>query len=175
MLHALPPEVTLNVFSYLPISSLLSLRVLSHQWLNFFTANQSTIFHDVAFLHEYIQLGTMFLEDALSVNTGRPWTGSTSWKDFCYRSIQLRKNWEGKGRAVARVLSPPGFNVDRIKVDENAGIRITTCIWGGLNVVHLFSGVLLRCLPQSYVRPYANCEYDNRYLVFGHEDGSKGV
>ncbi|KAH9013274.1 hypothetical protein EDB85DRAFT_2098398 [Lactarius pseudohatsudake] len=175
MLHVLPPEVTLSVLSHLPISSLLSLQVLSYQWLDFFTANQSVIFHGAALLHGYIQPGTMFLEDALSVNMGRPWAGSTSWKDFCHRSIQLRKNWEGKGRAVAYVLSPPGFNVHRIKVDEKAGICIMTCIWGGLSVVHLFSGILLWYLPQSYVRPHAHCEYDNGYLVFDRDDGSKEV
>ncbi|KAH9042977.1 hypothetical protein EDB84DRAFT_1436286 [Lactarius hengduanensis] len=175
MLHVLPPEVTLSVLSHLPISSLLSLQVLSYQWLDFFTANQSVIFHGAALLHGYIQPGTMFLEDVLFVNMGRPWAGSTSWKDFCYRSIQLRKNWEGKGRAVAYVLSPPGFNVHRIKVDEKAGICIMTCIWGGLSVVHLFSGILLWYLPQSYVRPHAHCEYDNGYLVFDRDDGSKEV
>ncbi|KAH9026254.1 hypothetical protein EDB83DRAFT_2425514, partial [Lactarius deliciosus] len=83
MLYGLPAEVMLNVLSYLPIPSLLSLPVLSRQWLDFFTANQSTIFRSAALLHEYIQPKTSLLEDALSVNTGRPWAGSKSWKDFC--------------------------------------------------------------------------------------------
>src|SRR6266702_3538225 len=78
-----PTEVTLNVLSHLPISSLLSLPLLSRQWFDFFTTNQSEIFRRAALLHEYIQPGTLFLEDALSVNKGRPWAGSTSWKDFC--------------------------------------------------------------------------------------------
>ncbi|KAH9017138.1 hypothetical protein EDB83DRAFT_2438491, partial [Lactarius deliciosus] len=123
------------------------------------------------------------LEDALSVNTGRPWAGSMSWKDFCHRSFQLHKNWEGKGYVVARVVPPPGLNVHRIKIDEDAGICIMTCVWGGLNVLHLFSGIVLWCLPQvrefffhvphvpldsagcsigrlqSYVRSHAHCEY----------------
>src|SRR6266702_1975453 len=184
MLHVLPIEVTLSVLSHLPIPSLLSLPVLSRQWLGFFASNQSAIFRNAALLHEYIQPGTLFLEDALSVNTGRPWAGSTSWKDFCntfidtprakscaissvylatrcpplthfsghshcegHRSFQLCKNWEGKGRAVARAFSPPGLNVHSLKVDEKAGICIMTCIWGGLNVTHLFSGIVLWCLP----------------------------
>ncbi|KAH9174787.1 hypothetical protein EDB89DRAFT_471990 [Lactarius sanguifluus] len=163
MLYGLPVEVTLNVLSHLPIPSLLSLPILSRQWLNFFTANQSVIFHGAALYHEYIQPGARFPEDALSVNTGRP---STSWKDFCCRSFQLRKNWEGKGRAVARAFPPPGLNVYRLRVDEKRGICIMTCIWGGLNVVHLFSGTLLWCLPMSYIPTRAHCEYDNGYLVF---------
>ncbi|KAI9444180.1 hypothetical protein H4582DRAFT_2071751 [Lactarius indigo] len=175
MLHVLPPEVTLSILSHLPIPSLLSLPVLSHQWLDFFTTNQSAIFHSAAFLHEYIQPETLSLEDALSVNTGRPWAGSTNWKDFCHRSFQLRKNWEGKGRAVARVLSPPGSNVHRIKVDEKAGICITTHMFGGISVIHLFSSTVLWCLPQSYVRPLAHCEYDNGYLVFDRTSKEKEV
>ncbi|KAH9000892.1 hypothetical protein EDB86DRAFT_471879 [Lactarius hatsudake] len=178
MLHVLPTEVTLNVLSHLPIPSLLSLPVLSRQWLDFFTTNQSAIFHSAAFLHEYIQPETLSLEDALSVNTGRPWAGSTSWKDFCYRSFQLHKNWEGNGRAVARVLSHPGFDIYRIKVDEKSGICITTHVFGGLSVVHLFSSTVLWCLPQWHVRCFAHCEYDNGYLVFDHhgsDDGAKEV
>ena len=83
MLRVLPTEVTLGVLSHLPIPSLLSLPGLSRQWFDFFTTNQSAIFHSAALLHDYIQPGTLLLEDALSVNTGRPWVGSTSWKDFC--------------------------------------------------------------------------------------------
>jgi hypothetical protein len=83
MLTVLPPEVTLSVLSHLPIPTLFSLLVLSRQWFDFFTTNESTIFHRIAILHEYIKPEIRLLEDALSVNTGRPWARSTSWKDFC--------------------------------------------------------------------------------------------
>ena len=63
------------------------------------------------------------------------------------RSFQLHKNWEGKGRTVARMLTPPGSNDHHIKVDEKAGICVTTRLWGGLTVTHLFSGTILWCLP----------------------------
>ncbi|KAF8271814.1 hypothetical protein EI94DRAFT_1827289 [Lactarius quietus] len=169
MLHLLPTEVTLSVLSYLPLPSLLSLAVLSRQWHDFFATNQSEIFHRAAILHEYIKPQTMLLEDALSVNTGRPWAGSTSWKDFCHRSFQLRKNWDGKGRAVMRLLSPPDFNVYDVMADERAGICITTPVWGGFTVIHLFSSIVLWCLPRSYVSSYC-CDYNNGYLVFNNHD-----
>ena len=114
------------------------------------------------------------------------------------RSFQLHKNWEGKGRAVARVLTPPDWFAFRIKVDEKAGICITTCFWGGLTVTHLFSRTVLWCLPkvrecflfkhipcrwnfagcsndclQSEVRFGAHCEYDNGYLVFNNHDRAR--
>jgi hypothetical protein len=92
MLDILPTEVTLSVLSHLPILSLLSLTVLSRRWFDLFTRNQSVIFRSAALFHEYIQPGIIFLEDALS--KGRPWAGSTSWKDFC----ELHQ-----GRAVSNV------------------------------------------------------------------------
>ena len=69
------------------------------------------------------------------------------------RCSQLRTNWEGNGRVVPRLVTPPGSDVHRIKVDENAGICITTRILGGLAVTHLFSGVLLWSLPPVRVAP----------------------
>lgn len=83
MLSVLPAEVTLSVLTHLPIPSLLSLPALSHQWLDFFTIHESEIFHHAAIFHEYIKPEILLLEDALSSNEGKPWTGATTWKDFC--------------------------------------------------------------------------------------------
>jgi hypothetical protein len=83
MSHVLPAEVSLIVLSHLPIPSLLSLAVLSRQWVHFFVAHQSEIFRRAALYHEYITPGTLSLEDALSMNAGKPCVGSASWKDFC--------------------------------------------------------------------------------------------
>jgi len=176
MLHVLPTELTLHVLSHLPLPSLLSLPVLSRQWFDLFAANESEIFHHAAILHEYIKPEIMSLGDALSVNAGRPWAGSTSWKDFCHRSFQLRKNWDGKGRAVMRLLSPPDFNVFDVMVDERAGICITAPVWGGFTVIHLFSSTVLWCLPRSYVGSSSYCRhYDNGYLVFDNHDSEMEV
>lgn len=68
MLYGLPPEVTLNVLSHLPVPSLLSLRLLSRQWSDFVTTHQSVIFHGAALYHGYIPPRTG-LEDLLWVNT----------------------------------------------------------------------------------------------------------
>ncbi len=180
MLHVLPVELSLAVLSYLPLSALCPLPSLSHKWFNFFSQNQSTLFHNAAILHGYTHPGTYLLEDALSTHKGAPWEGAKDWKDFCKlsvflfdaqrlisaaalttrstdlifrttlgrRSHQLRVNWEGNGQVVARLLRPPGSDVHRLKVDEKAGILITTHMLGGLSVTHLFSGVLLWSLPR---------------------------
>ncbi|KAF8271013.1 hypothetical protein EI94DRAFT_1569560 [Lactarius quietus] len=174
MLHALPVEVTLKVLSHLPILSLVSLRLLSHQWSDFFTTHKSVIFHGAALYHGYIPPGTG-LEDALSMNMGRPLAGSTSWTGLFRRLFQVGRNWSGKGRAVARELLPPAFNVHRIKVDKKAGICITTCLQGGLTVTHLFSGTVLWHLPMRYVSNNSDCEYDNGYLVFDRKNESSRI
>ncbi|KAI0252896.1 hypothetical protein BJV78DRAFT_1123843 [Lactifluus subvellereus] len=175
MLDVLPAEVSLDVLCHLPIPSLCSLFILSHQWYDFLSANQPAIFYSAAILHGYIQPGSFQIEDALAQYTGSPWEGSTDWKDFCRRFFQLGINWEGKGRAVARLLSPPGTDVHRFKVDEKAGICIATHKYGGLSVNHLFSNILLWCLPPVQVRASAHCEYENGYLVLDCLDGHKEV
>ncbi|KAH9026260.1 hypothetical protein EDB83DRAFT_1927177 [Lactarius deliciosus] len=48
-------------------------------------------------------------------------------------------------------------------------------MFGGISVIHLFSSTILWCLPQSYVHPFAHCEYDNGYLVFDRMSGEKEV
>jgi len=179
LLHVLPIELSLSVLSYLPLPTLCSLPALSRQWFNLFSANQSTIFHNAAVLHGYVQPETILLDDALSLYKGSPWDGATDWKDFCKRSdhllrepwrlisasrgallifigrrcFQLRTNWEGNGRVVPRLVTPPGSDIHRIKVDEKAGICITTRILGGLAVTHLFSGVLLWSLSPVRGQP----------------------
>jgi len=67
------------------------------------------------------------------------------------------------------VVMPPGSNARHIKVDEKAGICITTSLLGGLTVTHLFSGTVLWRLPTSHVTYCFRCEYDNGYLIFDRE------
>ncbi|KAI0287199.1 hypothetical protein BC826DRAFT_1046186 [Russula brevipes] len=175
MLSILPVELSLAVLAYLPIPSLYSLLILSRQWSHFFSVNQSRIFRNAGILHGYAKPGTLLLEEALSLYTpGSPWEGATDWKDFCRRCCQLRRNWEGKGRVVARLVTPPGGDVHRIKVDEKAGICITTHMFGGLSVTHLFSGILYGVSPALRPR-YAHCEYENGYLVFNRNDNQQEI
>jgi hypothetical protein len=160
MLHRLPVEISFAVLSYLPLSTLGPLSSISRTWRDFFSANKSTIFRNAAILHEYIHPETLLLEDALSMREGSPWRGAADWKDFCKltldfstehtflifvgrRGFQLHKNWEGNGRAGARLLYPGSGDAYCLKVDEKAGLLITTCSGSGLGVTHLFSNAFL--------------------------------
>ncbi|KAF8268349.1 hypothetical protein EI94DRAFT_1800582 [Lactarius quietus] len=130
-----------KVISQLPVPLLLSLRLLSRQWRDFFAAHQSVIFYENA---EFIQPGTLVLEDAKASSPLAFWT---RWKRFCYNSYRLCESSGGNGRAVARVLMPPGTNAHHIEVDEKAGICITSRL-----VTHVLSK--------------ASFQYDKGYLVF---------
>ena len=87
MLHILPVELSLSVLSYLPVPTLCSLPTLSRQWFDLFSTHQSTIFHNAAIFHGYIQPDTILLDDALTVYKGSPWDGATDWKDFCESTV----------------------------------------------------------------------------------------
>ena len=67
--------------------TLCSLPTLSHQWFELFSTHQSTIFHNAAVVHGYIQPDTRLLEDALTIYKGSPWEGATDWKDFCESAV----------------------------------------------------------------------------------------
>ncbi|KAH9019012.1 hypothetical protein EDB85DRAFT_2294341 [Lactarius pseudohatsudake] len=124
-----------------------------------------------ALLHEYIQPETLSLEDGLSVNTGRPWAGSASWKDFL--PCLFWRGLDGASLITLIVKVTGRFNYAKTGkekgVDEKAGICITTHTSGGISVIYLFSSLVL------YVRPFSHCEYDNGYLVFDRMSEEKEV
>jgi hypothetical protein len=99
MLHILPTELSLFVLSYLPLRCLCALPTLSRQWLNFFSENQTTIFHNAAFHHQYVQPG-----DSLSP------TGD--WKDFCKSKSTPRSTLPGLFRET-RLLAPDPRHCER--------------------------------------------------------------
>lgn len=106
-------------------------------WKDFCKSTPSNGLTDLFHPYAYETLGYRLI--AAPENTDLIFVG----RRFC----QLRRNWAGTGRVVARLVTPPGSDVHRIKVDEKAGICITTRMFGGLAVTHLFSGVLLWSLP----------------------------
>ncbi|KAF8257828.1 hypothetical protein EI94DRAFT_1225204 [Lactarius quietus] len=179
MLNVLPTEVTLIVLSHLPIPSLLSLAILSRQWLHFFATHQSEIFHRAALYHEYIPPGTLLLEDALSMNTGKPWAGSTSWKDFCkWVPSQLISNLQKLGRK--RACCCAHVIASRLQPLLHQGRRKSRDMyydshWGGITVTHLLTGTVLWCLPTSIVPSRSPCGYENGFLVFGNNGGATEV
>lgn len=71
--------------------------------------------------------------------------------DFCLvqRRMEIEKSWSGKGLSRLRELSSTGETVHRLKVDESAGLVITTHREGGLRVTDLWRDEVLWSLSKA--------------------------
>ncbi|KAF9482975.1 hypothetical protein BDN70DRAFT_892163 [Pholiota conissans] len=207
-LTALPAELTLLIFAYLPLSTLARLQRVNHDLATFVTENESTIYRNAAWIEGWIpsqqtQLGELRAVEDLSATddeeerkrsealySRRAMHGVGGWRDFCYKRKTLGRAWSA--RAPSTILpSPPSTTqtpfplnirqrnayrrVHRIKVDENAGLVMTTTAVGGLVVRDLETDEVLWELPMWYVPSYAHLEYDRGYMVFNRGDGNTEV
>ena len=83
MFGNLPPEATLRILSFSPVSSLASLLCLSKAWNEFITENESLLYRHSAYLHGLIDSPEANLRDVLSEFYGEMWNDVASWKEFC--------------------------------------------------------------------------------------------
>ncbi|KAJ6541832.1 hypothetical protein B0H19DRAFT_959142 [Mycena capillaripes] len=175
MLH-LPIELVIEILKYLPVSAIVSLSSTSRDWNNFCEVNQSILYHNAAILHGFTTSSSIVYSDLATVFSRRSLIGVSDWKSFFYSQMCIRKSWRGK--AESRVTEHRcASNVHRIKADEQRGFTIVTTSRGGLVVVDLHDDKVLWSLPETYVRPYAHCEYGEGYLIFdrGGSAGQKEV
>ncbi|KAI0918988.1 hypothetical protein AcV5_002021 [Taiwanofungus camphoratus] len=165
-LETLPTELILQILQYLPFQSIYSLRLVSSYWRKFVTANDSSIYHQAALLHNYVASIDTLLSDAKAAIVGLPMDNVDDWRAYCQRRFQMDRNWVGQGSTSTRIYCSGFHDVHRIKVDEAAGLVITTHQQGGLRVTDMKTDELLWELSPLYVRPYAHCEYENGFLIF---------
>lgn len=85
-------------------------------------------------------------------------------KELCYVSAA----WKGRAPSAVRVSQPSlQDDVHRIKVDEGAGIVITSFNMGGISVCDLESGSLLWALSAvRYNRSTLTCVLMNSRIMF---------
>jgi hypothetical protein len=83
MLAILPPEVTLRILSFSPVSSLASLLYLSKEWNGFIAEHESSIYRHSAYLHRLVGSPEANLKDVLLKLGGEMWDDVVSWKEFC--------------------------------------------------------------------------------------------
>ncbi|KAH6911204.1 hypothetical protein BKA70DRAFT_1560335 [Coprinopsis sp. MPI-PUGE-AT-0042] len=194
-LTALPPELLLQILSYLPIPSISALQITSKGFHNLITENVETVYREAALVHRLtpsqidMKLAIENLEGYLARWYSKPsLEDGISWKSFCQRRTNTLRSWAGSGPSTVvryhpqRLALPPNQffldtpnQVHRIKVDELNGFFITTSRTGGLIVSDIDTGKTLWNLPNIYVRRYAHLEYENGYLVFDRPDGVKEV
>ncbi|KAI0665664.1 hypothetical protein C8Q78DRAFT_985901 [Trametes maxima] len=171
----LPTELILRILSYLPLQSLRSVRLLDRRWNEFFGANESTIYHHAALLHNFVDSLDTLLPEARQARCLNFLQDVPDWYQYCRKYFQLQKNWAGKGTATLKVYGCQPYDIHRIKVDEKHGLVITTHEYGGLTVFDMETSQVLWRLPSSYVRRFAHCEYENGFLIFDRLGVTKEV
>ncbi|CDO77035.1 hypothetical protein BN946_scf184403.g10 [Trametes cinnabarina] len=173
---SLPIELVLRILSYLPVQSLRSVRLTARRWNQFFVANESTIYHHAAFLHDFVDSLGILLPEARQSRYLKFLKDVPDWYTYCKRYHLLQKNWVGQGTgATAKFYGRTPYDVHRIKVDEKHGLVITTHEFGGLTVFDMETTAILWRLSSGYVRRYAHCEYENGFLIFDRIGVSKEV
>ena len=179
----LPTELTLNILSYLPFSSLSRLQSVCKSWSEFCTLHENTIYRNAACLHTYIPRSTTMLNELSSLYSQRALEDVKTWKDLCtcskpmsafrdhpdkisgQKRIQIQRNWKGKGPSILtehKSTSLWSYMVHRIKVDELAGYIMMTFDKGGLLVTDLNEDFILWSLPQ------VSKKFHHYHLIFIH-------
>ncbi|KAJ3496321.1 hypothetical protein NLJ89_g10502 [Agrocybe chaxingu] len=184
MFTALPPEIVLQILSYLPVSSCSALSATSHTWNVFFAENEMVIYREAAFLHGFADRRTALpdptvLGERYSYRVLQP---GMSWKSLCKTRTRVRNSWNGFASStivplplkVTNYIAPPD-RVHRIKVDERRRLIMTTSQKGGLFVMDIDSGSALFSLSPIYVHDYAHIEYSEGYIIFDRMDSSREV
>jgi hypothetical protein len=93
-LDSLPPEVALQILSYLPVSSLANLHSVSRAWNNFFLYHETAVYRQAAYLHGIIQDDAASLDSPLLMQkySQRVLRNVDSWKDLCRICVDISVN-----------------------------------------------------------------------------------
>jgi hypothetical protein len=85
VLSSFPSEIVLHIFSYLPLSSLAQLHVVSRAWNAFLLQNQTTIYRHAAFLHGFIDDDSApFLSAEVRKRyAAKVFDNLNGWRDLC--------------------------------------------------------------------------------------------
>ena len=87
MIGILPAELVLRIFSYLPLPSLGSARLVSRSWNDFFVTNQCTIYHEAAVLHKFVNCIDVPLTEAREIYARGSLKDASNWYEYCESSI----------------------------------------------------------------------------------------
>ena len=91
-LAALPTELLLRVLVFLPLQSLRSLRLTSRGWNIFFLENESSIYHNAAVLHNFIDSLDTLLPDAKATRPLKFLQDAPDWYQYCAYLFMPRRS-----------------------------------------------------------------------------------
>jgi hypothetical protein len=157
ILAVFPPELCLQLLSYLLCSDLMTMSILSRKWMDFMDIHSERIYREAAFQHHFIEEYAMSVDDTDVFSFSPQKRKFSKWKEFCeciinycmfnlseYRPIgvgaarcQLERNWLGEGNSTAKLTSLSSTGVWRIKIDEDEGIAIVSSTIGGISSLDL--------------------------------------
>lgn len=103
MLDILPPELVVATLSYIPLQTLAVLCRAATVWHAFITSNESSIYRNAAFLHNFITHNDATLDLILNDHHGQLWNGVASWKEFC-SYLSSRPTFVANSAFCSRVL-----------------------------------------------------------------------
>ncbi|KAJ3746772.1 hypothetical protein DFH05DRAFT_981227 [Lentinula detonsa] len=175
MFTQLPTELTLSVLSFLDLSCISVLPLVCKSWKYLIDENESTVYHRLAARCGYIHSTAVVFNQLPSLYSAKSLASVTNWKSFCQRRVHISKSWVGKASSHYVSYPSSGSKVHRIKVDEKAGIIITSFRDGGLCVSDLTDNQVLWSLPKPYVKQFAHLEYGEGFLIFDRPGGDKEV
>ncbi|GJF00181.1 hypothetical protein PsYK624_164600 [Phanerochaete sordida] len=151
MFSQLSTDTSLYILSFLPLPDVAKLYTLSRNIRHFLEQNETSIYHRLAVLHQFVSPG-LSLDGVVEGERirGDSLDGIRTWKDLCRRCAANEHNWSGRGSVVEGGYLPYSSDVCTFRVDETERtvLAITaTTPKRTLSVRALEDGRLLWSLP----------------------------
>ncbi|KAK0924753.1 tRNA pseudouridine synthase 1 [Friedmanniomyces endolithicus] len=170
----LPPELTLRILEFAPISSLANLTAVSKAWHNFIDVTHQ----EAIYSKRTGTTGPHGSEDMTKVSSYSQYLESAeSSKSLCQRQALLSRSWRSdRPMTTQTVLEPGGGGYFQFRADFTRRFFISTSEKGELNVTDMESGTLLWSLPSTLVsnvdseQPCGLLEYEDGVAVFARDD-----
>jgi len=170
----LPPELTLRILEFAPISSLANLTAVSKAWHNFIDVTHQ----EAIYSKRTGTTGPHGSEDMTKVSSYSQYLESAeSSKSLCQRQALLSRSWRSdRPMTTQTVLEPGGGGYFQFRADFTRRFFISTSEKGELNVTDMESATLLWSLPSTLVsnvdseQPCGLLEYEDGVAVFARDD-----
>ncbi|TKA30523.1 hypothetical protein B0A54_15817 [Friedmanniomyces endolithicus] len=170
----LPPELTLRILEFAPISSLANLTAVSKAWHNFIDVTHQ----EAIYSKRTGTTGPHGSEDMTKVSSYSQYLESAeSSKSLCQRQGLLSRSWRSdRPMTTKTVLEPGGGGYFQFRADFTRRFFISTSEKGELNVTDMKSGTLLWSLTSTLVsnvdseQPCGLLEYEDSVAVFARDD-----
>lgn len=178
MLSTLPPEVLLDILSFLPIYDIFSVQLVSRFFNDLVDTHSASVYRSLALFHgitsaEEIDVNELlkkrniyldWLKPSRMLNWRQPPTPLTSWKTYVLNHFILETSWSrGTSHEFRRRVNPT--RPHRIQIDEEEGTLIST---HGLRQIQVED--IMHEIPfwtQTTVPSWAHCEFDKGFLIWG--------